>query len=710
MEPTILSVCSINQLAMDFRGNRDRIIESIVQAKRVHKAKIRVGPELEVPGFSCEDHFLEQDTMYHSWQVLGDILKTTLIPPYNDILCLIGMPVTHRGVNYNCGIFVHAGRVVLIKPKLILGDDGNYRETRWFTPWKGGTIVMDYTLPESITLINGQPTAPFGNAMLRTEDGFFIGAESFDELQSPIPSSTDLFLQGAHIVLNLSASHFSLNTLHEKCYLVSSATVKTGGIYLYANLRGCDGQRLYFDGSSMIAMNGSILAMTPQFSVNEVDVVSAVLDLSEVDSYRTPVPSRSIQAEETIRNTFPIIDIPGFTLLVRDVRTLTPKMDFHDKAVEKQLSYAPACYLWDYLRRSGSIGYFLALSGGLDSTSVLIIGRIMSELVMKGLKKAVGYNYELLLSDIKRIAGEIPKDAKDLAGKIMHTAYLATKNSTEESKLRAEKVAYQIGSHHFSDSIDEVCEKFKEAFMGVTNCPEPKYSSDGGSFQEDISLTNIQSRSRMVLSYLMAQLVPWTLGRNGFLLVVSAANLEKQLTGDITKYDCSSGDINPIGTISKLELRKLLKWAALKYELPVLNEVLESSPTQEVQYLGDSENMLITENEELELTYEEIAYLAKLRSIDHCGPVFMFRRLLSDWQIPPEKIANKVKKFFILYGRNRHKMTVITPSVHIEDQSADDNRYDLRPFLYNTKWTAQFRMIDEILETLKNGRGMLDWL
>ena len=710
MEPTILSVCSINQLAMDFRGNRDRIIESIVQAKRVHRAKIRVGPELEIPGFSCEDHFLEQDTIYHSWQVLGDILRTTLIPPYNDILCLIGMPVIHRGVIYNCGVFVHAGRVVLIKPKLILGDDGNYRETRWFTPWKGGTIVMDFTLPDFITSINGQPTAPFGNAILRTEDGFFIGAESFDELQSPIPSSIDLFLQGAHIVLNLSASHFSLRNLHDKCYLVTSATVKTGGIYLYANLRGCDGNRLYFDGSSMIAMNGSILAMTPQFSVNEVDVVSATLDLSEVDSYRTPVPSRSVQAQETIQNTYPIIDIAGFSLLVRDVRTLTPKMEFKEKAVEKQIAYAPGCYLWDYLRRSGSIGYFLGLSGGLDSTSALLIVRIMSELVMKGLKKSIGYNYELLLSDIKRIAGEIPKDAKDLASRIMHTAFLSTKSSSEESKLRAEKVAQQVGAHHFSDSIDEVCERFKEAFMGVTNCPEPKQSTDGGSFQEDISLRNIQSRSRMVLSYLMAQLVPWTLGRNGFLLVLSAANLEKLLTGDITKYDNSSGDINPIGTISKLELRKLLKWAAIKFELPVLNEVLDSSPTQEVQHLGDHENQLISEHDELELTYEEIAHLAKLRTIDHCGPVYMFRRLLSEWPIPPEKIANKVKKFFILYGRNRHKMTVITPSVHIEDQSVDDNRYDLRPFLYNTKWTAQFRMIDEILETLKSGRSVLEWL
>jgi len=35
-----------------------------------------VGPELEITGYSCEDHFLEMDTMDHSWQVLGDILSS----------------------------------------------------------------------------------------------------------------------------------------------------------------------------------------------------------------------------------------------------------------------------------------------------------------------------------------------------------------------------------------------------------------------------------------------------------------------------------------------------------------------------------------------------------------------------------------------------------------------------------------------------------
>ena len=31
----------------------------------------QVGPELEVPGYGCEDHFLELDTVEHSWECIA---------------------------------------------------------------------------------------------------------------------------------------------------------------------------------------------------------------------------------------------------------------------------------------------------------------------------------------------------------------------------------------------------------------------------------------------------------------------------------------------------------------------------------------------------------------------------------------------------------------------------------------------------------------
>ena len=62
-----------------------------------------------------------------------------------------------------------------------------------------------------------------------------------------------------------------------------------------------------------------------------------------------------------------------------------------------------------------------------------------------------------------------------------------------------------------------------------------------------MALQNVQARSRMVLAYLFAQLTLWVRGRNAGLLVLGSANVDEALRGYMTKYDCSSADVNPIG-------------------------------------------------------------------------------------------------------------------------------------------------------------------
>jgi NAD+ synthase (glutamine-hydrolysing) len=42
--------------------------------------------------------------------------------------------------------------------------------------------------------------------------------------------------------------------------LMMSGTAKSGGVYLYANQRGCDGGRLYFDGCAAVVVNGQLVA------------------------------------------------------------------------------------------------------------------------------------------------------------------------------------------------------------------------------------------------------------------------------------------------------------------------------------------------------------------------------------------------------------------------------------------------------------------
>ena len=58
-------------------------------------------------------------------------------------------------------------------------------------------------------------------------------------------------------------------------------------------------------------------------------------------------------------------------------------------------------------------------------------------------------------------------------------------------------------------------------------------------------------------------------GGSGSLLVLGSANVDESLRGYMTKYDCSSADINPIGGISKRDLRSFCRYMAPQY--PTLN-------------------------------------------------------------------------------------------------------------------------------------------
>lgn len=52
-------------------------------------------------GYSCEDHFLEGDTLLHSWEVLLELL---ISPVCKDIIVDVGMPVMHKNTTYNCRV------------------------------------------------------------------------------------------------------------------------------------------------------------------------------------------------------------------------------------------------------------------------------------------------------------------------------------------------------------------------------------------------------------------------------------------------------------------------------------------------------------------------------------------------------------------------------------------------------------------------------
>ncbi|KAJ5387074.1 hypothetical protein N7509_009615 [Penicillium cosmopolitanum] len=704
MAPLVtLATCALNQWALDFEGNLQRIKKSIIKAKEAG-ATLRVGPELEIPGYGCLDHFLENEIYDNSWESLYSILTD---PELHDIVIDVGLPILHRNCRYNARAIVLNGKILCLRPKLYLANDGNFREMRFFTPWNRPRHVEDYYLPPHIQKHQGSRHVPIGDVVLSTFDTT-LAAETCEELFTPNSPHITMGLNGVEIFTNSSGSHHSLRKLDERVALISEATRKNGGVYLYSNQIGCDGDRLYYDGSAMIFVNGDIVGQSSQFGLNEVEVVVATVDLEAVRSYRF-APSRGMQAVAAPEYKRIEVDfsLSHENLDLDEMHSATARRPPHYHIPEEEIAYGPACWLWDYLRRSKAAGFFIPLSGGIDSCATATLVYSMCRQVIKAMKEG----NEVVIADVKRIAAysdKLPETAEELCNQVLCTSFLGMKDqSSKETRERAQALADRIGAYHTDTNIDDVFQSTKNILTSATGF-EPKFKVHGGSTTQNLALQNIQARSRMVISYYLAQELCEVRGRpgGGSLLVLGSSNVDECLRGYLTKYDCSSADINPIGSISKVDLKRFIAWAAEDFDMPILKDFIEATPTAELEPITAEHTQ--SDEVDMQMTYKELSRFGTLRKVNHLGPFGMFLVLLEEWggegedRLSPREVADKVKKFFHFYQINRHKQTVATPSYHAESYSPDDHRFDLRPFLYPSAFQSwSFGKIDRRVEALE---------
>lgn len=253
-----------------------------------------------------------------------------------------------------------------------------------------------------------------------------------------------------------------------------------------------------------------------------------------------------------------------------------------------------------------------------------------------------------VLTDLLRIVGEeeectwIPKSPLEIANRLFCTAYMGMeKNSSPETRKRAADLAKSIGSHHLDFDIDPVNDA-QVTLLTSTLSYEPKFKMYGGSKTDNLALQNIQARIRMVNAYALAQLVPQTRGRRpgapGSLLVLGSANVDESLRGYLTKYDCSSADINPIGGISKTDLKRFILWASKSFGLDLLQGFLDAPPTAELEPI--TETYIQSDEADMGMTYAELSVYGRLRKIDKLGVWGMWSKLLHLWgdKLSPQQI------------------------------------------------------------------------
>ena len=135
--------------------------------------------------------------------------------------------------------------------------------------------MEDHKLPALLAAVTGQKTVAFGDGLLELNDTT-IGFEICEELWAPASSHIDQSLAGAEIVVNGSGSHTEIRKASYAIELIKSASAKCGIAYVFSNLRGCDGERVYLNGCSTIVVNGNILKLGEQYSL--INVVSCAVN------------------------------------------------------------------------------------------------------------------------------------------------------------------------------------------------------------------------------------------------------------------------------------------------------------------------------------------------------------------------------------------------------------------------------------------------
>ncbi len=690
-----VAVVQGNFFCMDFAWNY-KLLQQAMERAAGESAQILVCPELCIPGPDCEDHFFEPDTVVHSWEILAKLLAAR---ETESMLCAFGMPVRYNNALYDCMVYCYNHQIVLIRPKMILRDSGYVHQSRWFTPWGDYVSVADYKLPECVKAVGSQETCRIGGSLIRTADGAVL-LPLIDMVEAMDLSSANCCLYGAEVLLLSAASYHEVGRHDQEAGYLQFYSKQVKTVVAKANPVGCDGTRLYYDGGAAVWLNGELVAAAPRFSLEDCKLAFANIDLEEIRTNRVADKAWGSRtgSEEDAPETQDIELVFGS----HPVTEFSPSKPMTEALLplHEELALASGNWMWDFARRSGAGGFFIPLSGGADSSTCATLLGLLGERLCEECKKG----NKTVAQDLERMfceKGFIPATGKDVTKRLLYTAYLGTTNSSKETRVRAKAVADSFGVTHIDGTIDAAVEGLKATMQKMTGIT-PKFESAGGSKAEDIALQNVQARSRLILSYFVAQVLPAMAKRSGFFFVVATGNGDECIRGYFTKYDNSSGDMDPIGSWSKQLVNAFLEGWMHRY--PVLKSVREATPSAELKPLTEGKQMQ-TDEADMGFTYSELALLGKVRKVDKCGPVSMFEKLVGMWpEMKVDMVAEKVKRFFRFYSINRHKMASLPPGLHSTEANCDDNRFDQRQILYNTTWEYQFKCLDEIVEVYKKAQ------
>lgn len=341
-------------------------VEGLIAIAEGKGVQIIVFPELCITAYTCGDLFAQQILLQEAEMALMQIINNTR---QLDIISIVGMPVTVNSTLLNTAVVFQKGKILGIVPKTYLPNYKEFYEQRWFTSALG--------IQEDKVRICGQLAPISQNLLFDTQDTCF-GIEICEDIWATIPPSSTLALKGAEILFNLSADNEGIGKHTYLRSLLSQQSARCLAGYVFSSCGfGESTTDVVFAGNGLIYENGTLLAASERFSMEEQLIISEI-DVEQLRAERRinmtfSASMANCAADKAIHISTEMVNSKELNL----TRTIEPLPFVPSGAMLnercEEIFAIQVSGLAKRMKHSGCKRAIIGISGGLDSTLALLV-------------------------------------------------------------------------------------------------------------------------------------------------------------------------------------------------------------------------------------------------------------------------------------------------------------------------------------------------
>ena len=351
-------------------------IEKMMRRAADKGVQVMAFPELSVTAYTCMDLFFQEVLLRDAEKALLMLVENTADLP---LMAFVGVPLRANNRLINAAVV----------PKTYLPNYKEFQEKRWFTSAND--------LQDDLIQI-GDEAYPMQKRILFCAPGCTVGVEICEDLWMPVPPSSELSMLGADIIFNLSASNELIGKHAYRKQLVAQQSARCICGYVYASSGfGESTTDLVFSGSSMIAENGTLLAESERFSLEEQLVVSEIdveyLRHDRMVSNNFPSGMDQVNTERGFQLEY---ELPQYTR--KEVNALTRPVNPYPftpegKALDDRCEEIFQIQMGGLAKRllhTHAQTAVVGISGGLDSTLALLVTVMTFDMLKLPRKRIIG--------------------------------------------------------------------------------------------------------------------------------------------------------------------------------------------------------------------------------------------------------------------------------------------------------------------------------